>query len=211
MINDGLVQMKSRKQSSSLKIRDSGQAAVFSHPMRCRILLACAVKEQSLSQLQRQFGLSFSKIHYHVTRLVASGLLIVSNIEPRAGRPVRYYLAVSRAFVVPQAALPRPMSEFLAKELRLSLANLSRRCDFSMLYTVDDSGRQMIRVLDAQAQPDRSRAVEFWKVARLSRAQRASLARDMAALIARYDAASAGGAGAETFLIHAAFAPRLAR
>ncbi len=167
--------------------------------------MACAKKERSLADLSRSFGQPIQKLHFHVMKLMDAKLLSVSRVERRPGRPIRYYKAVSDAFLLSQEAMKPSVSSQFAKELRQSLES-ARPSDVSVLYSVDDRGRIIVRAIPAKPKP--ARAQEFWTIVRLSTAQREMLAAEMKDLIARYGAASAGSRGAELLLVHAAFAPK---
>ena len=202
-----LVQMKAPKQSSPLRIENASQAAVFNHPVQSRLLMACAKEERSLSQLQRKFGMSLSKLHYHVTKLLEVKLLAVSRIEPRGGRPVRHYRAVAEAFLVSQTSLAELPGDRWARTLRQSLRDTcSRQDDLSFLYGTDPSGNLLVQGTSAPAPAKPVRMKDIWRVLSLSAAQRAALAKEMMDLLDRYTH-DAAGQSTEAFIVHAAFAP----
>lgn len=198
--------MEPLDQSSEFLVQKAKEAAVFGHSQRWQVLLACAHADRSLSQLQRMFGLSLSKLHYHVGRLVESGLLSVSRVEPRGGRAIRYYRAVADTFVVPQELLPAPPRDRFEKELRQSLRALAIRRDLFLVYTSDAAGRSRVQIRDCSDAATRARAIELWKVARLTPARRLELAQEMQALLARYGLPGDAPEG-EPVLIHLAYAP----
>lgn len=59
--------------------------------------------EVSAAQLARACGLSVQQAHHRLTRLRAAGLVVVTQEQPRAGRPVKRYRAAVQAFHVPFA------------------------------------------------------------------------------------------------------------
>jgi DNA-binding transcriptional ArsR family regulator len=200
--------MKSPIQSSLVTISDPRQAAMFGHPMRCRLLLWCSAKERSLSQMKARFGLSLSKLHYHVTRLVRAGLLAVSRTQPRGGRPIRFYRAVAEQFRIAQEHLPAGPSERWAAELRRSLNDAANRVEgMAATYSADPEGELMVRMLPPAPGARPPRVKEMWRVVRLDAQQRVELAREMTELLDRY-AGPAGSAASELYWVHAAFAPR---
>lgn len=203
--------MEAAKQSSRYRIEDPAQAAVFDDPLRARLLLACGRTERSLSELRRETGQPLSKLHYHAGRLIASGLLVVSRTEPRAGRAVRFYRAVAEAFLVSQAAIKSPTSALWSRELRESLADAANRRELWVLYATDEQRRFRVVLTDRDGRPPRPggpvRAREYWKILRLNPDQRLALARDIEELLRRYEAPEPAGQG-EPYLLHAAFAPR---
>ena len=169
--------------------------------------MACARSERSLTELARELGQPLPKLHYHLGRLTACGLLKLSRIEARRGRPIRYYRAAAEAFLVSVADVGEFMGERLARELRRSLAEEANRRDLSLLHHLDEAGRFRVRLVDSEGRGRNSKSFEYWKVLRLSADQRLALAAEMGALITRYE--SAAETGGEAWLVHAAFAPKL--
>jgi DNA-binding transcriptional ArsR family regulator len=197
--------MQSGAQSSEKRISDRAQAAALEHPLRARLLMACVADERSLSDLQRLSGQTLPKLHYHVSRLLDSGLMRVSRQQARGGRPIRWFRAVAERFLVPQEFLDDLPGEALAAELRNALQ--MSRGEVSLRYAADPQGNPIaLLVRDEAARPPKS--IELWRILKLSRGQRDALAGELAELFARYARAEAEPGG-ETFLIHAAFAPRL--
>jgi hypothetical protein len=198
--------MEPPDQSRAHRISNPAEAAALDHPVRSRLLMACALRDRCLTELSRELGQPLPKLHYHVGRLVDSGLLRPSGIEPRAGRPIRYYRAIAESFLISLADMAEPVSEGLARELRRSLAEQANRRELSLLYHTDEAGRYRVRLIDPDGQGRRSRAFDYWKVLRLTPEQRVALGTELAAVISRYEASSSGG---ELFFVHAAFAPKL--
>ena len=164
--------------------------------------MACVDQERSLTDLQRLTGQTLPKLHYHVTRLLAAGLLRVSRAQARGGRPIRLFQAVAESFLVPQEFLGELPGEAMAAELRNLLQ--ATRGDVSLRYASDPRGN--LRVMLVRDESGHSpKAVELWQVFKLSRQQRDALAKELRELFERY--ATAEG-GSETILAHAAFAPR---
>lgn len=189
-------------------MRTKAEAAAFDHPLRSRLLMACARAERSLTQLARELGQPLPKLHYHLNRLVDSGLLRESRAEARPGRPIRYYRAAAEAFLISLADMAEPAAEGWARELRQSLAQQANRRDLSLLYHLDEAGRMRVRLMDPTGAGRSSQAFDYWKVLKLTADQRKALATDIQAVMARYEPAAGDGPG-ELFLVHAAFAPKL--
>lgn len=196
--------MQSTDQSSELQVHDPVQAAVFANPLRCRLLLACTSGERSLSDLHGELGQPLAKLHYHLGRLLDAKLLTVSRIEPRAGRPIRFYRAVAERFVVPQEALAELPGEQWATELRDLLQR--SRGPVLLRYAYTGQGRMTVNLVreEGGAQP---RNFEGWRILSLSPRQRVALAKDLAEVLERH-AKAEPEIGAEPYLAHAAFAPR---
>jgi hypothetical protein len=170
--------------------------------------LACIRRERNLTELAEELGQPLQRLHYHQARLVDCGLLRVSRLESRKGRPIRYYRAIAEAFVVSLADINEHVGETLARELRRSLAEQANRSELSLHYHLDQAGRMRVHLVDHVGRMGRSRAFDFWKILRLTTEQRRALAGELRAVVERYEAASVA-AGGEQFLVHAAFAPKL--
>jgi DNA-binding transcriptional ArsR family regulator len=192
--------------SRAYRISNRSEAVALDHPVRSRLLLACAPRERSLTELAQELGQPLPKLHYHVGRLTACGLLRQERVEPRAGRPIRYYRAVAESFLISLADMGESVAEGMNRELRRSLAEETNRREFWLFYHTDEVGRFRIRMIDRDGGGRGPNVFEHWKVLRLTAEQRKALAEEIAAVIARYEAASSAG---EPFLVHAAFAPKL--
>jgi hypothetical protein len=193
--------------SRAYRISSRAEAMALDHPVRSRLLMACAPRERSLTELALELGQPLPKLHYHVGRLTACGLLRQARVEPRAGRPIRHYRAVAESFLISLADVGESLAEGLNRELRRSLAEQTNLGEFSLYYHTDEIGRFRVRMIDRDGRGRGSSAFEHWKVLRLTAEQRTALAEEIAAVIALYEAA-ASSAG-ELFLVHAAFAPKL--
>ena len=198
--------MQPSKQSSPFSIHLPEHIDAFANPLRVRVLMLCAGRERSLSDLQRSVSVPLNKLHYHVSRLLESGLLLVNRAEPRAGRAIRYYQAVAGSFVVPQDRLPELPSDKLSSELRRSLAKEQGRTDEGvLLYSAGAEGKVLVK-LTPREQSTPSRGIELWRLIKLGPTERTNLTRELNELLERYSALAAR-AGGESFLVHAAFAP----
>ena len=198
--------MKQPDLSSAHRIKARDQALALDHPIRSRMLMACANRERTLTELAANLGQPLPKLHYHLGRLTKSGLLRVSRIEPRAGRPIRHYRAIAEAFLLSVSDLAEPIGEKLARELRQSLAEDANRRDQSLLYHLDEAGRFRVRLTDSEGQGRTARAFEYWKVLKLTAEQRKALAADLAEVISKYEAGPGANGSEPSFLVHAAFA-----
>lgn len=193
--------------SDALRIDDPGQVTAFENPLRCRLLVACAHEELSLSQLEKRFNVPLPKLHYHMACLLRARLLTISRIQPRAGRAIRYYRGIAEKFLVPHSFLAESPGENWATELRQLLREENNRNDeLSVLYAPAGDGNLRIRLVRSEyAGP--ARTFERWRLMKLNASQRAALAEELTELVERY-AALDPSAGAEIYLVHSAFAPR---
>jgi hypothetical protein len=198
--------MEQPDHSRAYRISGGAEAAALDHPVRSRLLMACARRERSLTELAREIGEPLPKLHYHLGRLATAGLLRQSRTQARAGRPVRYYRAIAESFLISLADMAETVSEAWTRELRQSLAEQANRRELSLLHHTDDAGRYRVRLIDPESRGRRNDAFDYWKVLRLTAEQRRALAEEMGALITRYETSSPSG---EPYLVHAAFAPKL--
>jgi hypothetical protein len=197
-----LLQMQSGEQSREFEIATPLQAAALENRLRARLLMACATTDRSLSDLERQTGQPLSKLHYHVGRLLAAKLLRVSREQARAGRPIRFFRAVAETFIVPQELLGDPPGDGLTAELR-GLLQMNRG-EVALRYAPDAQGNFTVKLVREES-GHAPKAIELWRVFKLSRDQRDALAREMLELFERYSKIEGGS---EIILAHAAFAPR---
>jgi hypothetical protein len=197
--------MEPADHSRAYRISSRAEAAALDHPVRSRVLMACALRERSLTALAKEIGQPLPKLHYHVGRLIACGLLREGRVERRAGRPIRYYRAAAESFLISLADMGESVSESWNRELRRSLAEQANRRDLSLFYHTDEAGRFRVRLIDPEGRGRRSSAFDYWKVLRLTAEQRAALAEELSALITRYEASQSG----DLYFVHAAFAPKL--
>lgn len=200
--------MKAPHQSRSHRVTSRAQTTALDHPLRSRLLMACVLRDKSLTELARELGQPLGKLHYHVRRLMACGLLIVGRTEQRPGRPIRYYRAIAQSFLISMADVAEPMGDKWTRELRQSLTRQFNRRNLSVMYELDEAGRYRVRLVDPDGSGQNVRSFDFWKTLRLTHQQRRSLAAELRALLSRYDAAAEGSKG-ELFIVHAAFAPKI--
>lgn len=87
-------------------VSDPQAAAFLSDPERSFYLGPFLDREVALTEVAQELQLPLGRMHYWVTRLLALGLIRVSRVQQRPGRPVRYYRSIAPAFFLPFAATP---------------------------------------------------------------------------------------------------------
>ena len=97
---------------------------MLSDPQRSSYIGPFLDREVALTEVARALHMPLGRTHYWATRLLALGLIRVSRVRQRAGRPVRYYRSVAPAFFVPFAATP---AETLEADLIREGTTLERR------------------------------------------------------------------------------------
>jgi DNA-binding transcriptional ArsR family regulator len=196
--------MKQKLLSSAYRVGDAAQAAAFTNPVRRRALLVLAERERALSELARDADIDLKRLHYHVGVLEKLGLVVVSRVVARAGRPIRIYAAVAAAFFVPARFAAAEPGDALAVELRHALARARLRTRDGIVYDVGDSGQSRMRTVPGPEQRP-ARAMERWWNLSLTIAERAALGEAIEACVQPYVARHA--VAGERCIVHCAFAP----
>jgi hypothetical protein len=62
--------------------------------------------ERSLKDAAEELAVPLNRLHYWVCRFMQLGLIRVTRVEKRVGRPVKYYRASARSFLVPPELVP---------------------------------------------------------------------------------------------------------
>ncbi len=195
--------MEDDRLSRASRIRDPAAAAVFADPKRRRMLTLFMGRERSLSDAAAALAVPMNRLAYHVGAFLRLGLICVTRVQKRAGRPIRHYRAVADSFLIDGAAMGRGAGAGLAAELGRALDRTERLAGTDMLLSLDDSGRpRMERVGEAAS----AEACDYWRVLALSRAEARALAGELADLLRKYEGAP--GKGKSAYLAHAALAPR---
>lgn len=112
----------------SLTVSTPGQARLLLDPALLSPLGHLLRGEVSAAELARACGLSVQQAHHRLTRLRAAGLVVVTQEQARAGRPVKRYRAAAQAFRVPFALTDHAtLSELVAGLHRDPLAQQHER------------------------------------------------------------------------------------
>lgn len=195
--------MKDQTLSRALRIDDDRRAAAFSSPLRRRLVLTLVPREQSAKELSDCLGIEMKRLHYHVTALVALGLVVIAREQPRAGRSVKFYRAASSSFFVADNVASTAPADALANGLRKALQRQRERSSGGLLYDTDPDGRLRMRRVEGRGRHPHA-AIEQWRLMRLSRADAARLVQELSECVERY----AGSSSGEAHLVHLAVAPR---
>lgn len=198
------TQEKGADLNSIMIIDDPRHAGIFTSSRKRRLLLSFVKEARSVSQAASAAAEPLPRVHFHVTDLHKRGFLFVEREEKRAGKPVRYYRASAKQFVLPSRLLSGSPGAGLAAELRACL-------DGALLASED---HHLILYTDPQGDPRVSwfsdpiptlRAAEYWQILRLSDEKALDLSRELQALLLKYQQFDGGST---EYLIHAAVAPR---
>jgi hypothetical protein len=82
-------------------IRDRRATLFVTAPASARYFAAFLARERSAGQVARELAVDVGSVLYRIKRMCAYGLIRCTRIEPRAGRPIRYYRAVADAVFAP--------------------------------------------------------------------------------------------------------------
>lgn len=191
------------------KALTASKAAAFLEPFVGR--------SRSVSEAAARLGETQQKVHYWVNRLQRLGLLQLTSVTARKGRPIRHYRATSDRFLIPAERVP--VGYFRATAIEQ--AGLLQRAlegaqpglvhDSDVLVSFGDDGAVSIdrvladpsnRVLD-----DNSAAVLHNQlILRLTSADAKQLQRDLWTLVQQYQG-NQGAAGDQTYVLQLGLAP----
>ena len=104
-------------------------AAAFKSGIQRRLIYMCMQKPQSIKNMADHVGLPLNKVHYHIGRLVELGLIEIAQVQPRSGRSIKIYKAVSEGFYISQIYLDDPFVD-LRKELYEALEKGEMKSDW---------------------------------------------------------------------------------
>ena len=100
----GAIVLKVTPQDSSrdwLRVDDPEAARYVVEPRARQFLEPFIGRERTASDVAAELGVATNAVLYRVQRMMALGLVTVTRTEPRRGRGVKYYRAVSDAFFAP--------------------------------------------------------------------------------------------------------------
>lgn len=92
-------------------------ARALTESRSARLLKPFFKDETALSDAAQTLNIKLPNLHYHVDRFVKFGLLEITGVKPRNGRPVKLYRTTARAFFVPFEVTPSETLERLLGEL----------------------------------------------------------------------------------------------
>ncbi len=87
-------------------VTDPEQAQLLSNPASFRFLEPFVAHERSVTAAAAEVGCSSDTMLYRVRTLLTAGLLQVSCLEKRAGRPIKHYRSVHDAYFIPFEVTP---------------------------------------------------------------------------------------------------------
>lgn len=129
-------------------VTDPAQARLLSDLASFRFLEPFVARERSVTAAAEEVGCTLDTMLYRVKTLLQVGLLEVSRLEKRAGRPIKHYRSVHDAYLVPFTVAPfaeveeRLTAHFREREM-LIVPGMAR-----VLRQMGREGRRVYRRLD---------------------------------------------------------------
>lgn len=183
-----------------MTLRDAATADLLAHERRRHILLALVERERSQQELTLLLRMPANLLHYHLARLVAAGLAVVSRSAARRGRAVLHYRAAAASFFVPAELSAELPDRRRWDALRMALERGRAGTYSGLLYGWDDGPRMQV-VRESAAGPI---GAELWHRLTLSREDARAMIDELRRLFARYEARST--ASGEQYLVLSALA-----
>jgi hypothetical protein len=112
-------------------VRDSKQARLLSDPASFKYFEPFVARERSVKAAADELGCNLDTMLYRVKKFLEVGLLEVTRLEQRAGRPIRHYRSVADAFfvpfeVTPYAELEERLETHMQAQLSLLVKGIAR-------------------------------------------------------------------------------------
>lgn len=185
-------------------VSDARTASAFANMRQRRLLLELVAQELSLQELAHKLKLPLSLAHYHVTRLLALGIVMMTREQPRAGRVIKHYRAAARSFFVPAHLASQSVGKELVAELRASLEHAQQRDPSDgIVYFIDDQASP--RMQRMQNPEKAATASEHWHRLMLTNEDARLLASELKLLLSRFEGRTNGKA--RSYLAYCALAP----
>jgi DNA-binding transcriptional ArsR family regulator len=178
-------------------VNDETAAAAFASVSTRAIIFELMKRESSLSELRDTLGMSLTLLHYHVTRLQRLGLIAVSAVRRRGGRPIKSYRAAASEFHVPGSVGGRTAGTGLREELEAALERSELRHPTETCYYLDGEGSPRMR---RSRSAGRDATHQRWWRIHLSQSAAANLSQELSDLVAKYEPAD--GSGAQAYICH---------
>ncbi len=129
-------------------VTDPEQARLLSNPASFKFFEPFVARERSVTAAAGEIGCSLDAVLYRVKTLLRAGLLEVSRLEKRAGRPIKYYRSVHDAYFIPFEVTPfAEVEERLTAHFRERQALVVPRMARA-LRQLEREGRRVYRRVD---------------------------------------------------------------
>jgi hypothetical protein len=187
-----------------LEVADAAVARGLTSGGLSEFLQPFVYRDASVAEAARALEQPIQRVHYRVQRLVEFGLLQVTAVEERAGRPVKRYRASANAYRIPARLVPEqlfPLTEaehsaFMQRALEASLPALVHDGEIRITFSPDGSvnvDRFLGEGLEGLLGDAAPAVLNTWRNLHLDRARAKRLQRELWELIARYADPVEGG------------------
>ena len=200
-----LLRMKDDRLSRAVALEDPRAAEALADHRGREMLMLFAPEPRTIGEAAAASGIELRRLHHHVGRLCAAGLVRVVGERRRAGRPMKLYRAVSDSFFVRDELLGRPFMQSLADELAQSILGESFSSGRGILYTIDANGDGQAERIDEEDAP--GKAISLFFLARIRPTDLPALKEELRAVIERFEKPALSDA--RPYIVHAAAAPQL--
>jgi hypothetical protein len=131
--------------SEWLTVEDRLQARLLSEEASSRYFEPFLARERTVSQAAAEVGCGVDTMLYRVRTFLAAGLLRVTSVQKRAGRPIKRYRSIADAFFIPFRVTPyATLEERLANQMEAGNRRLVRSIATVLRETGLD-GRRIFR------------------------------------------------------------------
>jgi hypothetical protein len=191
--------------SRAFTIEDDRAAQALADHRRREILMLFAPGPRTLGEAAAASGKELRRLHHHVGRLCAAGLVEVVGERRRAGRPMKLYRAASDSFFVRDELLARPFMQSLADELAQSMLGHGFSSGRGILYTIEANGDGKAERIDEEEEP--GKAISLFFLSHIRPADLPALKEELRAVVERFEKPDLPNS--RPYIVHAAAAPQL--
>jgi hypothetical protein len=108
-------------------VQDPEQARLLTHPESFKYFEPFIARERTVSQAAEEVGCKLDTMLYRVKTFLKAGLLKISRLEKRAGRPIKHYRSNAGGYFIPFAVTPyADLAERLKESFREDHERLAR-------------------------------------------------------------------------------------
>ena len=212
-----------------LRIEEPEAARIVTDPAARRFLLPFIGQERPVSKVATELEVDTSSMLYRVRQFVRLGLIEEVRVEPRQGRPIRYYCGVADGFFVPFQATslttqmslsPHAFSQLQARlnesigqawlaacgEHHLGML-VFRNAEGNITHNIvpDPEDDRPNRFFDQLLEPDAPAVWDTWGNLRLTQADAKALQIEIATILKQYRPKEKEGE--QEYLLRLAMAP----
>ncbi|HEY1484619.1 MAG TPA: hypothetical protein VGF84_00870 [Micromonosporaceae bacterium] len=186
------------------EIRDAAAARALTLGDMAVYLQPFVHREASVAEAARELAEPIQRVHHRVLRLLRLGLIEITTVESRAGRPIKRYRSTAEAYRIPAHLLPEQLfplgeanrSAFLQRALEAARPELVHDADIRITFPLDGSvnvDRDMGENLTAMLGDLAPAVLHTWRNLYLDPADAKRMQRELWDLVDRYAAPNENG------------------